>query len=210
VRSDFIVAALILGAAIGAASYFVVQDYNKVRDSLKVKAVRPEPSPAAPPAPTSQPRRAVNDRNAAPSRQFSPQTRGPVTSRRGTTGRTNTRGGGRRGQPPGDATNAPINEPAARQALLQVGASAAAERIWEQAINDTSLGANARRNLIEDLNETGFQNPRNLTMNDLPLIENRIALIERLAPDAIDDVNSAAFDEAYRDLLNMRGRLVGP
>jgi len=67
---------------------------------------------------------------------------------------------------------------------------------------------NQRKNLIEDLNETGFADPRNLTAADLPLIESRIALIEQVANDAMDDVNSAAFDEAYKDLLNMRARLV--
>jgi hypothetical protein len=36
---------------------------------------------------------------------------------------------------------------------------------------------------------------------------NRIQLIEELAPDAMDDVNAAAFQEAYKDLVNMYVRL---
>jgi hypothetical protein len=64
-----------------------------------------------------------------------------------------------------------------------------------------------RSNLIEDLNEDGFADPRNLTANDLPLIQNRIALIEQLAPNAMDQVNAAAFKEAYKDLVNMRAKL---
>jgi len=63
--------------------------------------------------------------------------------------------------------------------------------------------------LIEDLNQDGFEDTRNLTANDLPLIENRIALIEELAPDSMDTVNDAAFQEAYKDLLNMRAKVTG-
>ena len=101
----------------------------------------------------------------------------------------------------------PVDESTARLALAQVGIDPQAEAVWTQAINDPSLPDNARKNLIEDLNETGFADPRNLTANDLPVIENRIAIIEQLGPDAIDDTNYAAFQEAYKDLLNMRARL---
>jgi len=45
---------------------------------------------------------------------------------------------------------------------------------------------------------------------DLPLIDNRIAFIEQLAPAATDPVNLAAFKEAYKDLLKMRERIVNP
>ena len=62
---------------------------------------------------------------------------------------------------------------------------------------------------IEDLNEEGFENPHNPTFDDLPLIENRLAIIETLAPDSMDDVNAAAFAEAYKDLMNMRARVAG-
>jgi hypothetical protein len=103
----------------------------------------------------------------------------------------------------------PISEPKARQALEKVGADPVANDVWYAAINDSTLSANARRNLIEDLNETGFPDPRNLTSRDLPLIESRLALIEQVADDAMDDVNAAAFDEAYKDLQNMRARLTG-
>ncbi|HVT82231.1 MAG TPA: hypothetical protein VHM90_16430 [Phycisphaerae bacterium] len=103
----------------------------------------------------------------------------------------------------------PISEPTARKALEKVGADPAADDVWYAAINDSNLSANARRNLIEDLNETGFPDPRNLTPRDLPLIESRLALIEEVADEAMDDVNAAAFSEAYRDLQNMRARLTG-
>ena len=77
------------------------------------------------------------------------------------------------------------------------------------AINDPSLSANARQNLIEDLNEDGLSDPRNPTLlDDLPVIKYRIELIEYLAPYAMDKVNADAFDEAHKNLVNMANRAV--
>ncbi|HEV8605244.1 MAG TPA: hypothetical protein VGQ99_07760 [Tepidisphaeraceae bacterium] len=95
----------------------------------------------------------------------------------------------------------------ARFALGFVGADPQAEEVWYEAINDPNMSPKARQDLIEDLNEDGFPDPRNITEDDLPLIYNRIALIEQVAPDAMDDVNAAAFAEAYKDLVNMLARL---
>lgn len=95
----------------------------------------------------------------------------------------------------------------ARAALGFVGADADAEQVWYAAINDPNMPANTRQDLIEDLNEDGFPNPRQITEDDLPLIYSRIALIEQVAPDAMDEVNAAAFAEAYKDLVNMVMRL---
>jgi hypothetical protein len=61
--------------------------------------------------------------------------------------------------------------------------------------------------LIEDLNQDGLSNPQSPTADDLPLIEGRIALINRVAPAAMDAVNAAAFQEALKDLTAMRGKL---
>jgi hypothetical protein len=94
-------------------------------------------------------------------------------------------------------------EPLARLALGYVGVDAQANQFYEKTINDLTLTKSHRSNLIEDLNEDGL-NFRNLTARDLPIIENRISLIEQLAPHAADVVNAAAFKEAYKDLLNMR------
>jgi hypothetical protein len=58
--------------------------------------------------------------------------------------------------------------------------------------------------LIEDLNEDGLVDPKHPTVDDMPIIEYRISLIEELAPDAADDVNAKAFAEAYKDLVNLR------
>lgn len=101
-------------------------------------------------------------------------------------------------------------EPLARLALSYVGADPVANEFYQKAINDFSLTKNHRSNLIEDLNQDGFADTKNLTARDLPLIQNRITLIERLAPDNTDPVNAAAFKEAYKDLLKMRERAERP
>jgi hypothetical protein len=101
-------------------------------------------------------------------------------------------------------------EPLARLALNYVGADPQANDFYQRAINDLSLSKDHRRNLIEDLNQDGFSDTKNLSARDLPLIQSRIALIEELAPNAADPVNLAAFKEAYKDLLKMRDRIVHP
>jgi hypothetical protein len=103
------------------------------------------------------------------------------------------------------AKNVP-DRPIARQALDLVGADPIAEAIWVQAINDPAVSPHDRQDLIEDLNENGFDDPAHPSADDLPLIENRIAIIEELAPLAMDDVNAAAFAEAYKDLINMHAK----
>jgi hypothetical protein len=95
----------------------------------------------------------------------------------------------------------------ARVALGFVGQDPEAEDAWVEAINDPALSPKDRQDLIEDLNEEGFADPKNLTVDDLPLILSRIELIEELGPDAMDDVNAAAFAEAYKDLTNMLDKI---
>jgi len=111
-------------------------------------------------------------------------------------------------QPNQRGGNRELQDPQAREALVKVGADAKAEEYWLKAINNPNLPAKERQDLIEDLNEEGFADPKNLSANDLPLILNRIAIIEKLEP--MDDVNSAAIKEAHKDLVNMRDRLRPP
>ena len=94
-----------------------------------------------------------------------------------------------------------------RVALSLVGTDPEAERYWIAAINDSSLSAHERQDLIEDLNEDGLSDPKNPGVEDLPLIVSRLQIIEELAPDAMDKVNADAFREAYKDLSNMYARL---
>jgi hypothetical protein len=103
-----------------------------------------------------------------------------------------------------------VKEPLARLALNFVGTDAQANQFFQQAINDPALPKDARRNLIEDLNQDGFVDRKNLTANDLPLIRSRIALIEQSAPGATDPTNAKAFAEAYKDLQNMQTRILNP
>jgi hypothetical protein len=104
---------------------------------------------------------------------------------------------------------AKVSKAEAREALATVGADSNAEAVWWMAINDMSLDPEVRRDLIEDLNEDGFTDPKHPRKEDLPLIESRISLIEELAREPMDDVNGEAFAEAYKDLLNMRRGLMG-
>jgi len=106
-------------------------------------------------------------------------------------------------------TNSAGKEPLARLALNYVGTDAQADGFYQKTINDPLLTKSHRKNLIEDLNQDGFMDTKNLTSSDLPLIENRITIIEQLAPSAMDDANAAAFKEAYKDLINMRARITG-
>jgi len=108
------------------------------------------------------------------------------------------------------AAKPPARNPEARDALSRVGFDPAAEAVWLRAINDPDLPPEERKDLIEDLNEDGFPDPGNPTEADLPLILSRMELIEGLGPGAMDEVNEAAFREAYKDLVNMYLRLGGP
>jgi len=96
-----------------------------------------------------------------------------------------------------------LQDPVARVALAFVGADPDAEMYWYEAINNPSLSAHERQDLIEDLNEDGLSDPRNPTADDLPLILNRIQIIEDVIWDAMDEVNTDAFLEAYKDLVNL-------
>lgn len=101
-----------------------------------------------------------------------------------------------------------LQDPLAREALAFVGGDPEAEAVWVDAINNPELPAKERQDLIEDLNEEGFADPKHLTPDDLPLILSRLELIERYAPAAMDEVNLAAFMEAYKDLVNMAAGLM--
>jgi len=97
----------------------------------------------------------------------------------------------------------------AREALAFVGADPMAEAYWYAAINDPGLPPKERQDLIEDLNEDGLSDPKNPGPEDLPLILSRLRLIEQAGPDAMDQVNAAAFQEAYKDLVNLANLAAG-
>jgi hypothetical protein len=103
----------------------------------------------------------------------------------------------------------PRLDPLAREAMALVGVDRDAEAYWLDAINDPILSDNEREDLIEDLNENGFSGDggRRPTMEDLPLIERRLLIVEQLWPYAMDQNNWNAFQEVYKDLSNMYVRL---
>jgi hypothetical protein len=102
-----------------------------------------------------------------------------------------------------------LQDPVARVALGYVGADPDAEAYWYGAINDPSLSAHERQDLIEDLNEDGLSDPQNPSLEDLPLILSRIELIESVVWDAMDEVNADAFQEAHKDLVNLAIQAMG-
>jgi hypothetical protein len=97
----------------------------------------------------------------------------------------------------------------ARVALALVGTDPEAEAYWYEAINDPSLSAHEREDLIEDLNEEGLPDPKHPTADDLPLIVSRLMVIEEAGPYAMDKVNADAFQEAYKDLVNLANVAMG-
>ncbi len=113
------------------------------------------------------------------------------------------------GQGGATGKEAPAQDPAAREALSWVGVDPDAEDYWVDAINDPSLPADERQNLIEDLNEDGLSDPKHPGPEDLPVIMNRIWLINQLRPFAMDQVNFDAFNEAEKDLWNLRAIAAG-
>jgi hypothetical protein len=100
-------------------------------------------------------------------------------------------------------------EPLNRLALRFVPSDPEATALWKKAIDDPATPKHQRQDLIEDLNDHGFPDPRHLTQRDLPLVDSRLALIDQLAPAATDPVNIAAFQEARKDLMNMKRYLEG-
>jgi hypothetical protein len=115
-------------------------------------------------------------------------------------------------QPPRDHwdfTDPVAKEALGRHALSYVGDEPLADEVWATLINDPDLSPKVREDLIEDLNENGFSegNGRRATVEDLPLIESRIQLIEEHWQFAMDEANDAAFAEVYKDLINMWWRL---
>ncbi len=95
-----------------------------------------------------------------------------------------------------------LQDPVARVALAYVGEDLEAEDYWMEAIFDSSLPDGERDDLMEDLNEVGFPDPHHPGPEDVPLILNRIRIIEEVAPYA-DDFMQIHLAEAYKDLVNM-------
>ncbi len=96
-----------------------------------------------------------------------------------------------------------VQDPEARAALSLVGRDPNAEAYWASAINNPNLPSEERKDLIEDLNEDGLSDPKHPGPQDMPIIMNRLQIIEQLAPNSMDQADAGAFAEAYKDLANM-------
>jgi hypothetical protein len=103
---------------------------------------------------------------------------------------------------PGGKAKKPLQDPAARVALSLVGADAEADQYWLAAIFDPTLPNQEREDLMEDLNEDGLSDPKHPGPEDVPLIVNRLQLIEEIAPFT-DEFMQEHLGEAYKDLNNL-------
>ncbi len=95
-----------------------------------------------------------------------------------------------------------LEDPTARLAMSLVGADPDAEAYWLDAIFDSTLPDREREDLIEDLNEEGLSDHKRPGPDDLPVILNRLAIIESIAPEA-DAFMLRHLQEAYKDLVNL-------
>lgn len=100
-------------------------------------------------------------------------------------------------------TDGQQKEPLARLALNFAGADEQADALYKSAIKDPNLSPDSRRELIEDLNQDGYDNLRNFSARDVQLIRNRLALIEKSRNATDPKIITDAFNEAEKDLRNM-------
>jgi len=100
-------------------------------------------------------------------------------------------------------TDGKEKEPLARLALNFAGADDQADALYKMAIKDTNLTDKSRRELIEDLNQDGFDNLKNLSQRDLQLVQNRLALINQSRNETDPKIITDAFNEAEKDLKEM-------
>lgn len=102
-----------------------------------------------------------------------------------------------------NSVSAPEDPAKARAAMGLVGIDPEAETYWTEVINDPNVPATERRVLIQGLSQAGLSNPRNPTPDDMAIIANRMALIEEIAPDAVDQSNADAFADVYNNLASL-------
>jgi len=98
-------------------------------------------------------------------------------------------------------------EAEARAALNFVGQDADAGAVWAAAINDSDLTAETRQQLIEALDVSGLPDLQRLTPEYLPLILSRLAIVEQLAPSALDEANATAFNDVHGRLASLAAAL---
>lgn len=95
------------------------------------------------------------------------------------------------------------------RALWYLGTDPGAEKTWSRAINDPNMPAEVRSDLIIDMIDEGYTDNDKPGKADLPVILARLGILERHAPNAMDEVNRKAFQDAYRHMLELYARLGG-
>ena len=93
-----------------------------------------------------------------------------------------------------------FQDPLAREALALVGTDPYAEDYWFAALNNPALPQSERQDLVDDLNEEGFADPKHPTIDELPLLIARMQLLEDAAMWLGDQYE---WEEPYRDLQQM-------
>jgi hypothetical protein len=96
-------------------------------------------------------------------------------------------------------TDANTKERLAQVALDTAGTDPMADRFFYAAMGDTSLPADNRRNLAEDLADHGT-NPKNPSAQDIQVMQKRLALLEQLRGEATEPLVIAGINEAQKDL----------
>jgi len=156
-------------------------------------------------APTHKSEQANYERDAGPATPYSPppvMTDAPISDNAS----QGTKPDGKRKvvPPPVPARKPkePLHDPAARVAMSFVGIDPEAEAYWLEAIFDSGLPENEREDLMEDLNEEGLSDHKHPGPQDLPVILNRLTIIEQILPHA-DEFMVTHLGEAYKDLVNL-------
>ena len=191
-------AVVVLGIIAGVTSRQRHHVTNSPKAMTKQEEAAPRLSDIAVEAPASSP---ANSVQAA--EKNSPATEPAVTQKESST-QQNALANNSQAQSPSPGSKRgkpPILDPDAREALALVGTNPQAEAYWYNAINDPSLPAEERKDLIEDLNEDGLSDPKHPGPEDLAVILSRIQILEDLEP--MDQTNADAMQEAYKDLVNL-------
>jgi hypothetical protein len=188
-KKQFCMALAVIGM-LAAAAWFFCQPAVTDKPALQNVARVSQPAPVAAPAPEQPAMAAVPEPPV--SEPSAPVPTVPAAKPHKKSGAVKTA-----------KTKPPIQDPDARAALSFVGTDPDAEAYWASAINDPTLPAEERKDLIEDLNQDGLSNPDHPGPDDFPLIVNRLQLIDEMSPDAMDPVNARAFQDARKDLVAM-------
>jgi hypothetical protein len=106
-----------------------------------------------------------------------------------------------------DSRVSPDNkESLAKVGLYYAGVNQQANQFLDSAIRDESLPLDVRAGLVKDLGQDGINERNPSATVDLPIIDARLKMIQSYNGGADDPRLQAAFAEAQKDLLHLRGK----